>query len=111
MGAISLNGDSITNGGAIRSVEALEEYSRQQSATAASCSGGSLFNAMEGCLRPSRGRPLLKAGLARGTCFGIKALIRKDPVQLRVAIPAADPPDNIPHANLNASARAPCVLM
>jgi hypothetical protein len=31
-------------------------------------------------------------------------LIRKDPVQFRVAIPAADPPDNIAH-DLNACAR------
>lgn len=34
-----------------------------------------------------------------------------DPVQLRVAIPAADPPDNITHIFDPAPPRAPCVLM
>src|SRR3546814_14253367 len=35
----------------------------------------------------------------------------RDPVQFRVAIPAADPPDNIAHANITRPLRAPCVLM
>src|SRR3546814_87474 len=52
-----------------------------------------------------------EAGLVLEPCIGIRAGIRKDPVQPRVAIPAADPPDNIAQVNLNASTRAPCVLM
>ena len=46
------------------------------------------------CHRPLPVRPLARYG--RG--------IRKDPVQFRVAIPAADPPDNIAH-DLNLRAR------
>ncbi len=34
-----------------------------------------------------------------------------DPVQVRVAIPAANPPDNITHETTQAPIVAPCVLM
>jgi len=35
--------------------------------------------------------------VAFSAAFGHKRRIRKDPVQFRVAIPAADPPGNITH--------------
>jgi hypothetical protein len=34
-----------------------------------------------------------------------------DPVQIRVAIPAADPPDDITHENRFAPNSAPCALL
>lgn len=37
--------------------------------------------------------------------------IRMDPVQIRVAIPAADPPDDITHEILFAPKLAPCALL
>ena len=37
--------------------------------------------------------------------------MRKDPVKFRVAIPAADPPDNITHANPVAPTLVPCALL
>jgi hypothetical protein len=43
--------------------------------------------------------------------IGLEGSIRKDTVELRVAIPAADPPDNIAHAKSTAAFQAACVLM
>ena len=40
---------------------------------------------------------ILAAGLNPFTINAIGLVNRKDPVQIHVAIPAADPPDNITH--------------